>query len=587
MSLAPFFILLGLLIFVHELGHFAVAKWFGVRVEVFSLGFGKKILQYRWGDTVYCISMIPLGGYVKMFGDDPTADIPEGEKKHSFLHKPLWPRTAVVLAGPLMNLFFTVPLFMGVALIGQDVPSSRLGMIESHTDAHKAGFRSHDKILRINGGEVQRWQQVDTIMEASANQSLSFDVDRAGEAVHIKATPELVHNPFIFSRHRQIGHIEGLSSQARAPLVAVRDEAGFLRQSGFGVLEWVAKVNNTPITTYGHLIQILKALPPGQRAQFDLVSKLDNLQDIELPIEAGQTRQVVVENWPVGGMQHTGFEIEGDTAPPGNIESLFSSPELFLARVIDKTPAHQAGLQQGDELVAINGHKLNEWEDVLERVKDFGSSTSTAAPSEGATVSKGAAATAQAKKSLEFTVRRDGHLQTLHITPRMTELPTAQGQMEKRYTVGIAPAFVEVASEYVNFRHTNIWQAFKYGVRETIDWTGVVVISFVRLFQGEVSARNIGGVITIGVAAKESFSDGAVSFLIMMAIISLNLFLINLLPIPVLDGGHLMFFLIEAIKGSPVSVQKIQAAYQVGFVVLIAFMAFALFNDITNLLRPW
>ena len=97
-GIGPFFLLLGLLIFVHELGHYLVAVYFGVRVETFSLGFGKKIFSYKRGDTTYCLSIIPLGGYVKMYGDDPTANIPEEQKKYSFLHKPVWPRIAIVLA---------------------------------------------------------------------------------------------------------------------------------------------------------------------------------------------------------------------------------------------------------------------------------------------------------------------------------------------------------------------------------------------------------------------------------------------------------------------------------------------------------
>src|SRR3979490_3143977 len=103
-NFAPFFILLGLLIFVHELGHFLVARWCGVRVETFSLGFGKKIFQWQPGETAYCLSIIPLGGYVKMFGDDPSAEVPVDERSRAFLHKTVWQRIAIVLAGPLMNL---------------------------------------------------------------------------------------------------------------------------------------------------------------------------------------------------------------------------------------------------------------------------------------------------------------------------------------------------------------------------------------------------------------------------------------------------------------------------------------------------
>src|SRR6476469_901160 len=107
-TVVPLIVLLGLLIFVHELGHFLVAKYFKVRVEVFSLGFGPKIFKFKRGETVYAISAIPLGGYVKMFGDDPTATIDDEQKQHSFLHKPVGQRIAVVLAGPIMNFLFAV-----------------------------------------------------------------------------------------------------------------------------------------------------------------------------------------------------------------------------------------------------------------------------------------------------------------------------------------------------------------------------------------------------------------------------------------------------------------------------------------------
>ena len=115
----PMIVLLGLLIFVHELGHFLVAKYYKVKVEVFSLGFGPKIFKFKRGDTTYAISAIPLGGYVKMFGDDPTAQVSGPEREVAFNHKPVGQRIAVVLAGPLMNFFFALVVFMIVGLIGE------------------------------------------------------------------------------------------------------------------------------------------------------------------------------------------------------------------------------------------------------------------------------------------------------------------------------------------------------------------------------------------------------------------------------------------------------------------------------------
>lgn len=149
--LVPMIVLLGLLIFVHELGHFLVAKYYKVRVEVFSLGFGPKIFKFKRGDTTYAISAIPLGGYVKMFGDDPTADVPDEQKSVSFTHKPVGQRIAVVLAGPLMNFGFAVLIFAVVALIGERTLAPKLGDIDPKSDAYAAGFRSGDVIKKIDG----------------------------------------------------------------------------------------------------------------------------------------------------------------------------------------------------------------------------------------------------------------------------------------------------------------------------------------------------------------------------------------------------------------------------------------------------
>ncbi|MCB0412570.1 MAG: RIP metalloprotease RseP, partial [Bdellovibrionales bacterium] len=227
-TVGPFFILLGLLIFVHELGHFAVAKFFGVRVETFSMGFGKKIFQFKRGDTTYCISLIPLGGYVKMYGDDPTAEVPEGEKKYSFLHKPIYQRFAIVLAGPLMNLFFAGVLFSGIALVGQEVPSTQLGDVLPTSIAAEAGFQSGDTIQSINGDAVETWLQVQTKIQNAINQPLAFKVKRAdsGELAEITSTPRPGENPNILSVDGLVGEIPGLTLESRASLIGVSDPKG-------------------------------------------------------------------------------------------------------------------------------------------------------------------------------------------------------------------------------------------------------------------------------------------------------------------------------------------------------------------------
>ena len=142
--LVPLTILLGVLIFVHEMGHFLVAKFYKVKVEVFSLGFGPKIFKFQRGDTTYCISLIPLGGYVKMFGDDPSASdaISDDQKHGSFLHKPVGQRIAIVLAGPLMNFFFAILVFFMVAIVGENMIRPIIGDVQEDSGCMGLWFPS-------------------------------------------------------------------------------------------------------------------------------------------------------------------------------------------------------------------------------------------------------------------------------------------------------------------------------------------------------------------------------------------------------------------------------------------------------------
>ena len=200
--IVPLAILLGLLIFVHELGHFSVAKFFGVRVETFSIGFGKKIWERTKGDTTYCLSLIPFGGYVKMYGDDPTADIPESEKQYSFLHKSVWQRIGVVLAGPLMNFFFAILVFALIALVGEDKPIAKVGEIQPGTAAHIMGLQAGDEILKVNGKSVSLMEEVQSLVEKNANAKITMTIKRHGSEQEMELQGEtlIVENPNILSR---------------------------------------------------------------------------------------------------------------------------------------------------------------------------------------------------------------------------------------------------------------------------------------------------------------------------------------------------------------------------------------------------
>ncbi len=535
-AIIPFIILLGLLIFVHEMGHFLVAKYFGVRVEVFSLGFGKKILQYKKGDTTYCLSLIPLGGYVKMFGDDITANISESEKKYSFTHKPVMQRIAVVLAGPLMNFFFAILIFLIVALMGEQVKAPIAGDIANGTYAHQMGFRSGDEILKAGGESVRSWDHLVDIMSKNYGQPLSLEIRRAhsDQISTLTATPQLVENPNILSAKSSVGDIEGLAFSAKSSVVGVKHNS-IAAKAGLQTGDLIKSIAGTPVKYLRELDNIFVSL---QGQPFDI--EVERYENIENPV--AKNVKITIPKAQYASMNAIGIE----------------SSELFLAKIVPESPAEAAGLKAGDRIVQVNETIPQVWEDVLTNVKSY-----------------------KGEGVLSLQVEREGKIEKFEITPKMTSHMTSQGGEEKRFTVGIIPWAIPAMPETKLIKYSGI-SSLTRGFERTVDVSVMTVMSFVRLFQTKISPKQIGGVISIGQAASETFKVGISQFLQMMAVISINLFILNLLPIPVLDGGHLLFYTIEAVRGAPVSLKKMEIAQQIGLVALMSLMVFSLFNDISR-----
>lgn len=544
----PFFILLGILIFVHELGHFAVAKFCGVRVETFSLGFGKRIFNIKRGDTNYCLSLIPLGGYVKMYGDDPTAEIPADQVKYAFLKKSIPQRFAIVLAGPLMNLFFAIFIFSAIVGMGEEVPGPFAGDVAVGSKAYAQGLRSGDKILNINGEETPTWQDVQKTVENSGGKILNMKVERKGEAqpLALEVASTFAENENILSANRQVGQIDGLSYESRSTMIGISDPQSPAAKAGVPSLTILTSVN-------GEKVKYWRDLEPLFQKAFDAGAKSVKVQaqikDLEKALSPDNTAE---------------FEI---ALPEGigkaNLTTAlgFEPGELYIYSVSKNSPAERAGIQPKDKVLSVGGEKVETWSDVLNHVKNF----------------------AKEKETLEFVVTRNGEEKSFQVKPVMTTLMSNKGQEEHRFTIGILSGFFPVGSDTVFYRITDPVKVIKHGLKETAYWTEFVVMSMVRLVQGEVSAKNLGGVITIGRVASHSFAAGLSTFMRMMGLISINLFLLNLLPIPILDGGHLVFYTIEGLRGAPLSMRKMEIAQQVGLMLLMFLMAFAFFNDITNL----
>ncbi len=536
-TVGPFFLLLGLLIFIHEMGHFSVARFFGIRVEIFSIGFGKTILKKKWGDTEYRLSIFPLGGYVKMFGDNPTAVIPPEEQKYSFIHQPVLPRIAVVIAGPLMNLILALFVFLGIGLYGEPQIAPILGDIKETTAAYKAGLRSGDKVLSIDNQKINSFDETLKVISESQNGVANIVTERNGAPVELSIPTEIKSNPNILSSERSIPQIDGWTLYSKAPTVGFKDETSDLYVAGLRNLDEIKKINSTNIATLRDLNQFISSLTEQQKQ--------------ELNIEVAR--------------------YEGDKETILNVKSkgqnlAFESTETFIGRVQKGSPADKAGLKRGDKLISVGGVAINDWETLLSTVKAKGLE----------------------RTPIIFKVARDFKELDITILPQIKSMMNEKGQEIERPIVGIEPGFYIHVPDQVYVAAGGFGASIAYSLKQTWKWTVWTLNSMLRVVQGEVSHKNLGGFITIGQVAKESFKIGWSYFFQMMGIISINLFLLNLFPIPVLDGGHLVFYTIEAIRGRPVSPKNMEMAFMFGFVLLMSLVGLTLFNDIQRVfLSGW
>ena len=343
-------VLLGILIFVHEIGHFLFAKLLGVRVLKFSLGFGPKLIGRKYGNTEYLISSIPLGGYVKMLGEESGDELKEEEKPFAYKYQPVWKRFMIVFAGPIFNLFFAAFIFVFIFLYGVPVLLPEIGEVMEQSPARAAGLMKGDKIMEIGGVAINQWDEMTTIIHKNPDKSSSFKIRRDNNIINISITPERKKIKDIFGEEKEIGLIG---------------------------------------------------------------------------------------------------------------------------------------------------------------IKPSGSSF----------------------------IKREG-----------------------------------------------IVRAVTSGIIRTFDISVLTVVGVIKLIQRIVPPEAIGGPILIFQMAGQQASLGAMNFFVFMAVISINLGVLNLLPIPILDGGHLMFLTIEAIKRKPISEKAMMIAQRVGLAIIITLMVFALYNDIMRII---
>jgi len=439
-----FLVVLGVLVAFHELGHFLAARWVGVKVLKFSLGFGPKLFGRKMGETEYLLSAIPLGGYVKLFGEDESEATTQEDRARSFAHQGLWGKVLIVAAGPGFNFILAYFIFAGWLATGaplfvptfQDLTPNIEAMVPG-SPADTAGIQIGDRVSRVNGQDISTRTELFDAVAKSKGQALTLEIKRGEQTKTLTVTP---------------------------------------------------------------------TIPPG----------------------------------PQASAQEPGYYLGVEETPP------------LVTSVTQNSPAAKAGLQAGDHVVSIQGQTIHTWSQMTGIVKE------------------------SPNRQLQVDVLREGQRILLTVTPSV-EKTVVNGESVEVGKIGITGPGRSI------MRSSTPLLSLYDGLGATWGWTELTAIGLYKMVVGDISSKNIGGPLTIANISGEAAAQGASSVIFLIAILSINLGVLNLLPIPILDGGHLLFFLIEGILRKPLGERQREIAQQAGLVLLVGVMIFAFWNDLERI----
>lgn len=440
LTLVAFLVVIGVLVFVHELGHLIAAKSVDIEVPRFSIGFGPRVTGFQWGETEYVISALPLGGYVRMAGMEDTAAMEGGtDPDHvpsgrDFDAKPLWARAWVVSAGVIMNFLFAILVIAGVGyFIGEPVIST----------------------TRVAVAEAE-------------------SLPPAGAAL------------------------------AEVPLGAE-----------------LAAVGDQPVESWNEVVETLSAAPAGPVAL-----RFEDAPTVTLTLPAG------------------------DSARFGVLRHLEPFRPAVLGEISPGSPAAEAGLEAGDRVLSAAGQPVRTWTEFVQVIQ------------------------AHPGVPVEMEVERGGSRRAVTVMPDSERELNAE--MER---VEIGRIGVMQQRDVVSYRPLSMGESLERGAQVTWETSTAIVSLLGDLFTGDASPRSLGGPLAIGQLSGQAARFGAEAFFQFMALLSVNLAVLNLLPIPVLDGGQLLFILVEAVRGRPLSVEQRLRLAHVGMILVVGIMVWAITND--------
>lgn len=534
---------LGFIIFIHELGHFYAAKRCGIKVNTFSLGFGPKLIGFQRDETEYKISLLPFGGYVQMEGENPSEQTgAPGE----FASASLGSRAFVVAAGPAVNLLFGVLIYWFVFASGLNADSARLvggltglplgekgpiqiGLVAEDGAGAVGGLMPGDTIVSVNGDSVSHWAMFQTRIFTSADKVLELVIERNGKRETLLVKPDA--EPSV---RGDIG-ILSVSSRMETIVGHVREDS-VAAQAGIQAGDQIESINgerlySVPYFSYGVWHPSANWIDEEYQALYERINA--NQEALVLGIRRGDetlTLEIPV-HW------------------------------RMIASVQEDSIAQNAGIQDGDVLVSLNGAAVDN--------TTFYSQLET-----------------MANEPIEIDLMRDGNLKkvVLAAETQNSETPTEGALFGLAWQTSLSG--IEFTAKTAPLPDYSFFTGLGKGVEATWLTFTTVGRTLQQLVGGEVSPKHLAGPIGIANATSRMFDRvGLSSVLFFIGFISINLCIVNLLPIPIADGGHLLFFAVERIRGRPMPRKAQEIVQQVCIVLLIALFLYITWFDGMSLIH--
>jgi regulator of sigma E protease len=538
--------LLGVLILVHELGHFVTAKLFDVKVLRFSFGFGPKLLSFTAGATEYRLSLVPLGGYVRLLGEDPKEPVAEIDRHRTLLSKPLWQRYAIVIAGPAFNLLLPIGIYFFHYLGQHTLLPATIGTVLAGLPAAQSGLLPGDRVETVDGKAIRSWEELDGVIAESPEKTLRFGIRRGSDGEERDVTPLRLERTGIFRTREVVGQV-GVSPRFHLPEVGIIDLTSPAWQAGLRTFDYVVGVNGMPVSHWAEFERAVSraGASPLRVAYLRGAHSAVPFAHVELQ-EPGMAVVIPQAVLDAGGTRR--------------YETGVLSSDLFVYSVEPGSPADKIGVRRGDQLLELDGKPLLHWDLLRQRLE--------AEPAKVFHLAWISPGSVRREATFKQDIRSD---------------LDAYRQEEQKLVFGATNRFAWKTDAPVPVR-----SRFVYALGHSLARTGEIVRlmthGLMGILRGQVSSSSLGGPLMIGYAAKVAAEQGLAQYLWLMALLSINIGLLNFLPIPILDGGLLMFFTIELAMGRPPSARTRRVTSSVGMVVVALLMALALKNDVVRFL---